>query len=96
MLTAVQGKQPVSIMANRQPRHIFLFPQATSENDVPSFDFEYNPYSLPMEIPAEGSFVSEGSDPRIPNRISRPATLSSLFIQVFIITTVKMYTVRVD
>ncbi len=78
MVTA-QGKEPASIMANRQPRHIFLFSQATSANDMPSFDFEYNPYNLPMEIPTEGFFANEGSDPRIPNRISRPVTLPSLY-----------------
>jgi hypothetical protein len=79
----VQGNQPASKMENRQPRHIFLFPQATSANDMSSFDFEYNPYNLPMNILAEGSFASEGSDPRIPNTFSRPVTSPSLYSGIY-------------
>ncbi len=74
LMLTVQAKQPATILANRQSRHIFLFPQATLANDVPSIDFEYSPNNYPMNIPAEKYFTIEGSKPRIPNRISRPVT----------------------
>ena len=78
MLVTSQQQPVAPMMTNRQSRHIFLFPQVTPENDLPSFDFDYSPYNHPaMNIPSEeGSFTNERSEPRIPGRFNRPSITS--------------------